>query len=216
MGLPKVSVVLVNFRGIDDTLNAIKSIQETNYPKDQIEIVVVDNASGDNSVEKLKSLSNKIVLVETNENLGFAGGVNLGVSKSSGEIIGLLNNDAKCDANWITAAVETLLEDKDVASVASKVLTWDGSAVDFVDGSLTWYGMGYKREALKPTEEIIDFKREVLFGTGSALFFKKDIFEEVGGFDERFFMFYEDVDLGWRLNLLGYKVIYEPKINCFS
>ena len=208
MGLPKVSVVLVNFRGIDDTLNAIKSIQETNYHKEQLEIVVVDNASGDNSVEKLKNLSNQIVLVESSENLGFAGGVNLGVKKATGEIIGLLNNDAKCDVNWINTAVDTFLADKDVASVASKVLTWDGSAVDFVDGSLTWYGMGYKREALKPTDEVIDFKREVLFGTGSAMFFKKDIFEQVGGFDDRFFMFYEDVDLGWRLNLLGYKVIY--------
>ena len=167
------------------------------------------------SLEKLKGLSNQIIMVESNENLGFAGGVNLGVSKSSGEIIGLLNSDAKCDKNWITAAVETFQEDKEIASVASKVLTWDGSAIDFVDGSLTWYGMGYKREALKPTEEIIDFKREVLFGTGSALFFKKNIFEEVGGFDERFFMFYEDVDLGWRLNLLGYKVIYEPKSIAF-
>ena len=87
MGLPKVSVVLVNFRGIDDTLNAIKSIQESNYPKDLIEIVVVDNASGDNSIDSLKKLSNQIVLVESNENLGFAGGVNLGVNKSSGEII---------------------------------------------------------------------------------------------------------------------------------
>jgi GT2 family glycosyltransferase/glycosyltransferase involved in cell wall biosynthesis len=215
MGLPKVSVVLVNFRGIDDTLNAIKSIQESNYPNELTEIVVVDNASGDNSIDSLKKLSNQIVLVESNENLGFAGGVNLGVSKSNGEIIGLLNNDAKCDKNWITSAVETFQEDSEIASVASKVLTWDGSAVDFVDGSLTWYGMGYKREALKPTEEIIDFKREVLFGTGSALFFKKDIFLEVGGFDDRFFMFYEDVDLGWRLNLLGYKVIYEPKSIAF-
>jgi GT2 family glycosyltransferase len=215
MGLPKVSVVLVNFRGIDDTLNAIKSIQESNYPQELTEIVVVDNASGDNSVEALKKLNNQIILVESNENLGFAGGVNLGVSKSSGEIIGLLNNDAICDKNWITSAVETFQEDKEIASVASKVLTWDGSAVDFVDGSLTWYGMGYKREALKPTEEIIDFRREVLFGTGSALFFRKGIFLEVGGFDDRFFMFYEDVDLGWRLNLLGYKVIYEPKSIAF-
>ena len=68
MGLPKVSVVLINFRGIDDTLNAIKSIQETNYPKEHLEIVVVDNASGDNSVGKLKGLSNQIVLVESSEN----------------------------------------------------------------------------------------------------------------------------------------------------
>ena len=107
MGLPKVSVVLVNFRGIDDTLNAIKSIQETNYPKDQLELVVVDNASGDNSLDKLNSLGNQIVLIESPENLGFSGGVNLGVSKSSGEIIGLLNNDARCDVNWISSAVET-------------------------------------------------------------------------------------------------------------
>ena len=62
MGLPKLSVVLVNFRGIDDTLNAIKSIQESIYPKEQLEIVVVDNASGDNSVEAIKKLSNQIVL----------------------------------------------------------------------------------------------------------------------------------------------------------
>ena len=87
MGLPKVSVVLVNFRGIDDTLNAIKSIQESNYPKELTEIIIVDNASGDNSIEALKKLGNQIVLVESNENLGFAGGVNLGVSKSNGEII---------------------------------------------------------------------------------------------------------------------------------
>ena len=90
MPLPKVSVVLVNFRGIDDTLNAIKTIQDTDYPKEQLEIVVVDNASGDNSVEKLKDLSNQIVLVESSENLGFAGGVNLGVKKSTGQIIGLI------------------------------------------------------------------------------------------------------------------------------
>ena len=91
MPLPKVSVVLVNFRGMNDTLIAIKSIQETDYPKEQIEIIVVDNASGDNSIEKLNDLSNQIVLIQSSENLGFAGGVNLGVKKSTGEIIGFLD-----------------------------------------------------------------------------------------------------------------------------
>ncbi|MFZ9876838.1 MAG: glycosyltransferase family 2 protein, partial [Candidatus Nanopelagicales bacterium] len=111
MGQPKVSVVLVNFRGVNDTLNAIKSINESNYPKDLIEIVVVDNASNDDSVNKLKELKDEIKLIVSETNLGFAGGVNLGVKNSSGEIIGLLNNDAKCDSNWITSAVETILED---------------------------------------------------------------------------------------------------------
>jgi GT2 family glycosyltransferase/glycosyltransferase involved in cell wall biosynthesis len=211
MGQPKVSVVLVNFRGVNDTLNAIKSIKASNYPKDLIEIVVVDNASNDDSLNKLKELKDEIKLIVSESNLGFAGGVNLGVKNSIGEIIGLLNNDAKCDSNWITSAVETILEDEKNACVASKVLSIDGKEIDFVDGSLTWYGMGYKREATKNANEVIDFKKEVLFATGSAMFIKKDIFEKVGGFDERFFMFYEDVDFGWRLNLLGYKVIFDPK-----
>ncbi|MFZ9360670.1 MAG: glycosyltransferase family 2 protein, partial [Candidatus Nanopelagicales bacterium] len=215
MGQPKVSVVLVNFRGVNDTLNAIKSINESNYPKDLIEIVVVDNASNDDSVNKLKELKEEIKLIFSETNLGFAGGVNLGVKNSSGEIIGLLNNDAKCDSNWITSAVETIMEDEKNACVASKVLSIDGKEIDFVDGSLTWYGMGYKREANKNANEVIDFKKEVLFATGSAMFVKKDIFEKVGGFDERFFMFYEDVDFGWRLNLLGYKVIFDPKSIAF-
>ncbi|MFZ9228000.1 MAG: glycosyltransferase family 2 protein, partial [Candidatus Nanopelagicales bacterium] len=215
MGQPKVSVVLVNFRGVNDTLNAIKSINESNYPKDLIEIVVVDNASNDDSVNKLKELKDEIKLIVSETNLGFAGGVNLGVKNSSGEIIGLLNNDAKCDSNWITSAVETILEDEKNACVASKVLSIEGKEIDFVDGSLTWYGMGYKREATKDANEVIDFKKEVLFATGSAMFVKKDIFEKVGGFDERFFMFYEDVDFGWRLNLLGYKVIFDPKSIAF-
>ena len=110
MGQPKVSVVLVNFRGINDTLSAIESIQKSNYPKDLIEIVVVDNDSNDDSVEKLKELKNQIKLVISETNLGFAGGVNLGIKNSSGEIVGLLNSDAKCDSNWITSAVNTLLE----------------------------------------------------------------------------------------------------------
>ncbi len=210
MGQPKVSVVLVNFRGVNDTLNAIESINKTNYPKELIEIVVVDNASNDDSVSELEKLNKSITLVKSDSNLGFAGGVNLGVKNSSGEIIALLNNDAKCDTNWISSAVETLLEDEKNACVASKVLSIDGKEIDFVDGSLTWYGMGYKREATKNSNEVIDFKKEVLFATGSAMFIKKDIFEKVGGFDDRFFMFYEDVDFGWRLNLLGYKVIFDP------
>jgi GT2 family glycosyltransferase/glycosyltransferase involved in cell wall biosynthesis len=215
MGQPKVSVVLVNFRGVNDTLSSIESIKNSNYPKDLIEIVVVDNASNDDSVEKLKELKNQIKLVISETNLGFAGGVNLGVKNSSGEIIGLLNNDAECDPNWITSAVNTLLGDEKNACVASKVLSIDGKEIDFVDGSLTWYGMGYKREAKKNVNEVIDFKKEVLFATGSAMFVKKDIFEQVGGFDERFFMFYEDVDFGWRLNLLGYKVIFDPNSIAF-
>src|SRR5665647_2671200 len=70
--------------------------------------------------------------------------------------------------------------------------------------------MGYKREVERPDSPDYDVAKDVLFGTGAAMFVRTGVYREVGGFDERFFMFYEDVDLGWRLNLLGYRVRYEP------
>jgi len=71
--------------------------------------------------------------------------------------------------------------------------------------------MGYKREVEKPDSAEYDTPKDVLFATGAAMVIRAEVYREVGGFDERFFMFYEDVDLGWRLNLLGYEVRYEPR-----
>lgn len=112
---------------------------------------------------------------------------------------------------WIRAAVELLEREPGVASVSSKVLDWDGDLIDYVDGSLTRFGMGYKREVERANAAEYDVPRDVLFGTGAARFVHASVFHAVGGFDEHFFMFYEDVDLGWRLNLLGYRVRYEPR-----
>jgi len=91
------------------------------------------------------------------------------------------------------------------------VLDWDGEFIDYVDGSLTFYGMGYKREVLEPDSTAYDGGRDVLFGTGAAMFVRRNVFSAIGGFDERYFMFFEDVDLGWRLNLFGHRVRYVPE-----
>lgn len=210
MSKPKVSVILVNFRGADDTLTAIESVWKCDWDSTNLEIIVVDNNSGDDSLSKLSTLKNKIKLIASEKNLGFAGGVNLGVKEASGEIIALLNNDARVDKNWISTAVEKLASEESIAAIACKVLSWDGSRIDFVDGGMTWYGMGYKKEVEMLANRAPDLERDVLFATGSGMFVKKDIFNKVRGFDENFFMFYEDVDLGWRLNLFGYKIKHLP------
>ena len=100
--------------------------------------------------------------------------------------------------------------DPRVAAVASKVLDWDGGVIDYVGGSINLIGEGYKLEAGRPDDGSYDTPRDVLFPTGSAAFVRADLFRQVGGFDERYFMFYEDVDLGWRLNLLGHRIRYVP------
>ncbi|HKR49762.1 MAG TPA: glycosyltransferase, partial [Pseudonocardiaceae bacterium] len=126
-------------------------------------------------------------------------------------VVAFLNSDARPHRDWVCAAVEVLSASPDVAAVASKVLDWDGERIDYVDGGLTWYGMGYKPHVGTSDDGAHDTARDVLFGTGAALLVRREVFEQLGGFDERFFMFCEDVDLGWRLNLRGYRVRYEPR-----
>jgi len=205
-----VSVVLVNYKGADDTITCLRYFDEVDWPADRLELIVVDNDSRDGSAEKIREMVPSAKVIESGANLGFAGGCNLGVEHATGEWVGFINNDARPGPGWIRAAVEAMEADPTIGSVASKVLDWDGNLVDYVDGSLTWYGMGYKREAEWPDSAEYDQPKDVLFGTGAAMFLPTAVYREVGGFDERFFMFYEDVDLGWRLNLLGYRVRYVP------
>jgi GT2 family glycosyltransferase/glycosyltransferase involved in cell wall biosynthesis len=206
-----VSVVLVNFRGVEDTIEAINHLRQLNWPEHLLEIVVVENGSGDDSLDRLRALSGKVKVIESKVNLGFTGGCNLGVAQASGEFIAFLNNDARPHPDWIKEGIDTFATGHDIGAVASKVLDWDGRKIDFIDGALTWYGMGYKPHAGEDDGGKWDSEKDVLFGTGAAMFIRSTVFEELGGFDDDFFMFYDDVDLGWRLNLLGYRFRFQPK-----
>ncbi len=205
-----VSVILVNYKGADDTITCLRHFDEIDWPRDLLELIVVDNDSRDGSVEKIRAAVPSAVVIDAGSNTGFAGGCNLGVSHARGEYVAFINNDARPHPGWIRAAVEAFDSDQTIGAVASKVLDWSGELIDYADGSLTWYGMGYKREAEKPDSAAFDVPKDVLFGTGAAMFVRASLYRSVGGFDERFFMFYEDVDLGWRLNILGHRVRYVP------
>jgi GT2 family glycosyltransferase/glycosyltransferase involved in cell wall biosynthesis len=205
-----VSVVLVNYRGAEDTITCLRAFDEVNWPRERLELIVVDNDSGDDSVERIRAAVPSALVIDAGSNTGFAGGCNLGVSRATGEFVGFINNDARPDADWVSEAVAAFEAEPSVGSVASKVLDWEGKLIDYVDGSLTWFGMGYKREVEKPDSAAFNVPKDVLFGTGAAMFVRAALYREVGGFDERFFMFYEDLDFGWRLNLLGHRVRYVP------
>lgn len=213
--LPVVSVIVVNYRGAEDTVTCLRALrEELDYPAERLQLVCVDNASGDGSADRIRQLPG-VEVVESDTNLGFAGGCNLGARHATGTVLAFLNNDARPHRDWVRAAVDVLKTDPTVAAVASKVLDWDGEHVDFVDAGLTWFGMGYKRHAGQPDDGTHDAAKDVLFATGSAMFVRAEVYRRLGGFDERFFMFYEDVDLGWRLNLRGWRVRYEPRSLAF-
>jgi GT2 family glycosyltransferase len=205
-----VSVVLVNFRGTSDTLEAIGHLRALDWPQERLEIVVVENGSGDDSAARLKAEAGDITLIVSKTNHGFAGGCNLGVASSSGEYVAFLNNDARPDAAWVSAAVARFEESPAIGAVASRVLDWDGVLVDYIGSAMTWYGMGYKPFTAEPIPRKPEVPGDVLFGTGSAMFVRRSVYDALGGFDERYFMFFEDVDLGWRLTLRGWRFVYEP------
>jgi GT2 family glycosyltransferase len=204
------SVVVVNYRGADDTCTALAALRDVNWPREQLEVIVVDNASGDGSVERIAKEFPDVRALALEENRGFAAGCNAGAQAATGEIIAFLNNDARPDPEWVSAAAAVLARDGSVACVASKVLDWDGELVDFVDAGLGFYGHGFKLHAGEPDSPAYDREADVLFASGAAMVVRASTFREVGGFDERYFLFFEDVDLGWRYWLLGYRVRYVP------
>ncbi len=202
--------MLVNFRSAADTLEAIEGIGALDWPTDRIQTVVVDNDSGDGSAEAIRSAAPHVTLVASERNLGFAAGCNLGVERSDGEYVAFLNNDARPEPGWIRAAVEAFDTQPGLGCVASKVLDWDGEAIDFAAAGMSFDGQGYKLHVGAPDQPAFDDPDDVLFATGAAMVVPRWLFEKLGGFDERYFMFFEDVDFGWRTWLSGHRVRYVP------
>lgn len=207
---PLVSVILVNFRGAEQTIEAVTGLDALDWPSDKLEIIVVDNDSQDGSFDTLRAALPHARVVQAGSNLGFAGGCNLGVREASGDVVAFLNSDARPDEAWLRSGVATLFGEPDIGAVACKVLDWEGQQVDYVDAALTWFGKGYKPFVGERATGLGKQAKDVLFGTGSAMLVRRDVYDALGGFDDDFFMFYEDVDFGWRLNLRGWRYRYEP------
>ncbi len=134
---------------------------------------------------------------------------------ATGEYLAFLNNDTRVDPGWLRALVSSILEDaeRDVVCTGSKMLDWSGREIDFVGGVMNFHAFGYQLSyGLPVAAEPVDYtrKRDLLFACGGAMLIRADIFRESGGFDPDFFAFFEDVDLGWRLWLMGYRVTLTP------
>src|SRR5437660_247841 len=185
------SVVIVNYRGADDTCTALAALRELRWPRERLEVIVVDNASGDGSVERIAKEHPEVEVLALDQNRGFAAGCDAGAQAATGQYLAFLNNDARPDPEWVSAATAVLDRDGSVACVASKVLDWDGELVDFVDAGLGFYGHGFKVHAGEPDSPAYDREADVLFASGAAMVARASTFRDVGGFDERYFLFVE-------------------------
>jgi GT2 family glycosyltransferase len=202
---PYVSVIIINFNGLRWLKLFMPYFVLTQYPN--FEIIVIDNASKDESVKYLKDNFKQVKIVELKKNKGFAEGANVGTRVASGRILAFLNNDMEARPDWLTNAVLILNLDKSTAAVQCKIMQhMNKNRIDAVGLSVDRYGVVNMIGHDEEDSGQYDSLKEIGACSGGAMVVWKDIFLEVGGFDPLFFMYYEDVDLSWRIRLAGYKI----------
>ena len=210
--LPTVSVVVLNYNGLKHLEPCFKSLLALDYPADHLELMLVDNASRDNSVRFMRETFPTVRVVETGSNLGFAAGNNYGAGRATGEYVAFLNNDTCVDPRWLSEMVEAVLAGRDSGLVCtgSLMLDWAGEKIDFKSSGVNFHGFGFQPSYGKPYKPDEIAPADILFACGGSMLIDRNTFLEIGGFDPEYFAFFEDVDLGWRLWLLGYRVTLTP------
>lgn len=211
MDFPSVSVIVINLNGSIHLDACFRSLVQQDY-NGAIELIMVDNGSVDGSVAFMRQRYPQVRLLVNERNMGFAPAVNLAVRQASGTYIALLNNDAYAAPDWIKQLVGLAerRRDEGVACVATRVLDWHGQRIDFVLGSMNFHGFGAQPFFRVPAERLHPNQEPLLFANGGAMLVDRAVFLEVGGFDEDYFAYFEDVDLGWRLWVCGYQVVLNP------
>lgn len=207
----KVYLVVLNWNGKDFIRECLDSLQKQTYPA---EIVVVDNGSTDGSAELIEKEYPDIHLIKEAYNHGFSGGVNIGIKhamENGADAIALFNNDAVASKDWLKNLIDSMKKDKKIGIVTGKLMRDDRKHFDSTGDNYSIRGIPFPRG-----RNLVDRgqfnKEEYVFGaSGGASLYRVSIFKEIGLFDEKFFAYYEDVDISFRAQLFGWKVLYQPK-----
>ncbi|HST04286.1 MAG TPA: glycosyltransferase family 2 protein, partial [Chloroflexia bacterium] len=211
--LPSISVVIPTYNNLSLLLECLESVQNLDYPRALLEVLVVDNASSDRTPEVIADRFPHVRLVRLESNTGFAPACDRGALEAKGEYVAFLNNDAVVAPDWLTALVAALKAGEEgTVCAASRILSRDGNETEYSGAASNLFGAGRPESVWGwpdlPTPPAAG--TPVLFASGGAMLIHRDTFLEVGGFDPEYFAYFEDVDLGWRLWVLGYRVVYAP------
>lgn len=215
MDYPTVSVIVLNHNGRQFMEDCFGSLGRLEYPADAVELVLADNASSDGSPDLVAEKFPHVRVLRFGENHGFSAGNNRAVRESKSEYVAFLNSDMRVDPGWLVGLVGALDRSRGAICASSKILSWDGKAIDFGGILLSFLGHGRADGYLETDTAAYDDVRDILAPCGGAMLISREVFEEVGGFDEDFFMYFEDIDLGWRLWIQGYEVAFAPSSICY-
>jgi len=212
---PLVSVIVLNWNGLADTLACLESLRRLDYP--DYGVVVVDNGSTDGSPAAIRKRFPEVTLIETGENLGYAGGNNVGLRHALAQGAGyalLLNNDTEVAPDFLRRLVEAAQSDPQIGVAGPMIYYYDqpeviwsaGGAIDWQRGKTWMVGLDERDSGQFGT-----VPREVDFVTGCALLVKRPVLEQAGLLDERFFVYYEEVEWCVRARRTGFKIVHVPQ-----
>lgn len=175
------------------------------------EVWLVDNGSNDGSVEYVRERFPWVKILAFDQNRGFSQAYNRAAEGIEAQWLAFLNNDTRVAPDWLSQLHRCASAHPAAAAVASRIASWDGTRIDFVGANTFFFGQAAQVHQGEPLAGSTLEERRLLFGCGGALLVRRATFLEVGGFDPDYFSFFEDVDLGWRLNVAGYEVWFCPQ-----
>ena len=210
---PLVSVIVLNYNAGELLVNCINSLKKSSHTN--LEIIIVDNISSDDSQKKCKEKFPDIKLIQNNENLGYCGGNNVGIKEAKGEFIIILNPDTILQDDCINELIsaynkfgEGLYQPKILSLNEENIIQSTGNMLHI-------FGFGYARDK---GNKISDKKEEIEkigYASGTCLFTSRNVIEKIGLLDEFLFLYHDDLDLGWRAAQVGINSYYVPKSKIF-
>jgi len=214
---PLVSIIIPHFNNYSIIEECIYSIRNIKY--NNIEIIVIDNGSTDNSISKVQSQFPDVVIYQSGKNLGYAGGCNLGAEISKGEYLFFLNNDTIHESDCLDYLVDTLKNNPNIASVQPKIKNYNqknmfdyaGASGGFIDFFVYPFCRGRIFNTIEDDKDQYNDSIKVFWTSGTGFLTRKEIFSKLKGFDEKLFSHMEEIDYCWKCYLAGYKCYVNPK-----
>lgn len=206
-----ISIIIVNYNTKNATAECLDSLFA--FSDFWGEIIVVDNNSQDGSVDLLRGRFPSIKILENQENLGFAQANNQAATQATGKILFFLNSDTLIQEDIFSAIKEDFFQKKDLGGLAPTLLTEQGELQEHACGDFPGV-LSLLTNKIRPYQkkETSSDLSEVDWVSGAALAVRKDVFEQVGGFDHNFFMYFEDIDLCYRIKKEGYKIVRDNRM----
>ncbi len=214
--MKQTAVVILNWNGRQHLEQFLPSVVE--HTPQQVRIVVADNGSTDDSIAFIEQTYPDIDIIRLDKNYGFAEGYNRALEQVEAEFFILLNSDVEVTAGWVEPLVATLTNHRTVAAVAPKLRSYGhreyfeyaGAAGGYIDILGYPFCRGRILSTLEKDCGQYDTAQEVFWASGAAFCCRADVFRTLGGFDSDFFAHMEEIDLCWRMQLQGYKIMVEP------